>query len=39
MSEEGVEIQSLSARLPRIGRETAVMSFIAIGSMAAARFV
>ncbi len=37
--EEGAEMQSLSARLPRIGRATAIMSLVAIGSMAAARFV
>ena len=37
--EEGAEMQSPSARLPRIGHATAVVWIIAVASLVAARFV
>ena len=37
--EEGAEMQRLAVRLPRMSRATAVMTLIAVGTMASARFV
>ena len=37
--EEANELQGISARLPRMARTTAILVLIAVGAMAAARFV